>query len=132
MSASFGYELNPLHLTDEEREEIKNQTARYKKIALLVTEGDFYRLISPFDRNCCAWMFVSPDKRRAVTVYVQKLGVPAWPRNLVYLTGLNPDARYRIEEMDGEFYGDELMHAGIALPWMGDFQSASFTLEQID
>lgn len=45
---------------------------------------------------------------------------------------MNPDARYRIEEMDGEFYGDELMHAGIALPWMGDFQSASFTLEQID
>ncbi len=132
MSASFGYELNPLHLTDEEREEIKNQTARYKKIAPLVTEGDFYRLISPFDRNCCAWMFVSPDKRRAVAVYVQKLGVPAWPRNLVYLAGLNPDARYRIEEMDGEFYGDELMHAGIALPWMGDFQSASFTLEQID
>lgn len=41
MSASFGYELNPLHLTDEEREEIKNQTARYKKIAPLVTEGGF-------------------------------------------------------------------------------------------
>ena len=52
--------------------------------------------------------------------------------NLVYLDGLNPDARYRIEELDGEFYGDELMHAGIALPWMGDFQSASFTLEQVE
>ncbi len=31
-----------------------------------------------------------PDRRKAVAVYVQKLGVPAWPRNLVYLDGLNP------------------------------------------
>ncbi|MCI8553825.1 MAG: alpha-galactosidase [Clostridiales bacterium] len=132
MSASFGYELNPLHLTDEERAEIRNQTALYKRIAPLVVEGDFYRLISPFEADGCAWMFVSPDRRRAFAIYVQKLSKPAWPQDRLRLQGLDPDARYRIEELDGVFYGDELMYAGLALPRLFDFESVSYTLERLD
>lgn len=41
MSASFGYELNPLNLSNEERAMIAEQTAQYKRIAPLVVNGDF-------------------------------------------------------------------------------------------
>lgn len=72
MSASFGYELNPLELSEEERRQIAEQTVRYHALGSLITDGDFYRLVSPFETNSCAWMFVSPDKSRAVATYVRR------------------------------------------------------------
>lgn len=127
MSASFGYELNPLALTPEERQQIREQTAQYRQIAPLITEGDFYRLRSPFEGNDGSWLFVLPDKSRALVIYVRKLTEPACMRRLK-LVGLDPQAMYRVEELNAVFGGDELLYAGLALPEMGDFDAVSFTL----
>lgn len=130
MSATFGYELNPLSLTPEERRQIAEQTARYRAVCDLVEEGDFYRLMDPFTSNRCAWMFVSPDKGRAFAVYVQQLTQPSLTARL-RLAGLDPDARYRVEELDATFGGDELMYAGLAVPWLKDFEAVSYTLTRV-
>ena len=106
MSASFGYELNPLELSEEERRQIAEQTARYHALGSLITDGDFYRLVSPFETNSCAWMFVSPDKSRAV-------------------------ATYHIDELDADFGGGELMFAGLGIPVLKDFEALSFTLTRV-
>ncbi len=131
MSASFGYELNPLLLTEEERAQIKAQTAMYREISDIVVFGDFYRLINPFTENACAWMFVLPDKSRAFAVYVRQLAVPADPRNVLKCQGLDPSAVYRVRELGAEFGGDELMYAGLAIPPLLDFEAVSYTLEKI-
>ncbi len=128
MSASFGYELNPLHLTDEERAQIKTQTDRYREVSDLVLKGDFYRLINPFKTNACAWMFVLPDKSKAYAVYVRQLNLPADPVKVLKFRGLDPDAVYHIDELDADFGGDELMYAGIALKHLWDFEATAFTL----
>lgn len=130
MSASFGYELNPLALTAEERKEIQAQTAKYRELEPLISAGDFYRLRSPFEGRDCSWMFVLPDKSRAFAVYVRQLTAYAY-RPRLKLTGLDPNARYRIDELDAVYSGDELMYAGLALPVLGDFEAVSFTLTRV-
>ena len=134
MSASFGYEMNPLSLSEGERAAMAEQTAFYRRINDLVAAGDFYRLAGPFEENAAgtddaAWMFVSPDRNRAFAVYVRRLTTPAGPARVIKLQGLDPDAVYHIDELDGDFGGDELMYAGVATPYfMADFEALSFTL----
>lgn len=132
MSASYGYELNPLSLTLEDREQIRQQTSMYKEIADLIAEGDFYRLISPFATNRCAWMFVSKNRKRAFAVHVQQLCQSTAPYYRLKLAGLNADAHYFIKELDRQFNGDELMEAGLSIPMAGDFTALSYTITQIE
>ena len=63
-TGAFGYELDVSLLEADEREEIKRQTALYKKVRQLLLNGELYRLRSPFESNEAAWMLVSPTKRR--------------------------------------------------------------------
>ena len=73
MSGNFGYELDLTVFTEAEKEEVKRQVAMVKEVRELVQFGDFYRLLSPFEGNETAWMFVSPDQREALVVHVAVL-----------------------------------------------------------
>src|SRR5690606_4304911 len=79
LSGNFGYELDLTKFCDDEKEMVKAQVALYKELRPLVQYGDFYRLLSPFEGNATAWMFVSKDKREAFAVYVQVLQEPYAP-----------------------------------------------------
>jgi alpha-galactosidase len=61
------------------------------------------------------------------------------PYRRLYLAGLDENAAYRIEGREGEFFGDELMHAGLVISDrasgvrgeevpQGDYQSRVFIL----
>lgn len=45
--------------------------------------------------------------------------------------GLDPDARYHIDELDADFGGGELMFAGLGIPVLKDFEALSFTLTRV-
>lgn len=124
LSGNFGYELDLTKFSDKEKEMVKAQVALYKEIRPLVQYGDFYRLLSPFEGNATAWMFVSKDKREAFAVYVQVLQEPYAPLSRFRLRGLDPALDY-VFEGDGQTYGgDELMAAGLPVPqFHGDYQS---------
>ncbi len=138
---TFGYELDLNKLSDKENERVRKQIEFMKKYRQLIqVEGDFYRLLSPFEGNDTSWMVVAPDKSQAIVGFYQKLNkVNASPLRLK-LTGLDPDKLYEvsvdyssIEEFDPIFaliygintegeqvrtyqaYGDELMHAGLVI-----------------
>ena len=49
MAGTFGYELNPALLSDEEKEEIREQIKTFKKYEMLINEGTYWRLTSPFE-----------------------------------------------------------------------------------
>ena len=66
ISGLFGYELDPNRLTEEEKEEVKEQIGFMKKYRRLIQFGTFYRLVSPFEGNEMAWMVVSEDQRNAM------------------------------------------------------------------
>ncbi|OMD77354.1 alpha-galactosidase [Paenibacillus odorifer] len=132
MSGNFGYELDLTKLTEAEREDIRKQVSEYKELRMLIQYGDFYRLLSPFEGNETAWMFVSADKKEAFTTYFQVLAGPNPPLRRLRLKGLDPAKSYKLEFNGGVYRGDELMHFGLTLPQLeGDFRSLLFVLREV-
>ncbi len=131
MSGNFGYELDLTRLTDEEKQEVRDQVKQYKELRELIQFGDFYRLLSPFEGDQTAWMFVSGDRSEAFAGYFKVLAEPNPPLRRLKLQGLDPERQYRMSingDTEGLYYGDELMYHGIALPERyGDFQSTLFS-----
>ena len=138
---TFGYELDLNLLSDAEIETVKKQIAFMKENRELIQmDGDFYRLLSPFEGNETAWMVVSSDKTQAVAAFYQRLNKvnASWLR--LKLDGLDANIKYevscdmapvtsydaKIAEAYGhktdedsvktyQAYGDELMSAGIPI-----------------
>ncbi|WP_077617052.1 alpha-galactosidase [Bacillus sinesaloumensis] len=113
---TFGYELNPLELSDEDRNVIKVQVEFYKTHRNLVRDGNFYRLQSPFEQNETAWMIVSKDKKEALVGYYKVLATPTTKKHQVLtLKGLDESISYTINGTEDIYYGDELMYRGLPL-----------------
>mgnify|MGYP002239616063 FL=1 len=64
MSGTFGYELNLMKLSEEEKQEIREQIAEYKSYAPIIQNGLYYRLSNPTTEEICAWEFVHTDEKR--------------------------------------------------------------------
>ena len=148
MSGTFGYELDPAHLTADERTQVQGQIARFKAWYDVIQNGDYYRLTAPGEGRCMAWQFVSPDKGEALLNVVVTHTTPNMRPIHLRLRGLDPDATYRVAEMDIEgsvgitdmtamkpregeacHSGAALMYAGLTLPFMGgDFPSLQLHL----
>ncbi|MCX7714445.1 MAG: alpha-galactosidase [Clostridia bacterium] len=123
-SGNLGYELDVGILTDTEKDIICKQIDFYKNIRPLVLFGDFYRLISPFEGNDAAWMFVSEDKDEAVVFYFGILSVPNSSVKRLKLRGLDENADYELVGGNVCYGGDRLMYAGINITNIrGDFSS---------
>ena len=131
MAGVFGYELDLTQLTSEEKAEIKEQVAFYKKHRQLLQYGTFYRLESPFEGNDTAWMFVSKDQTEAMVFYFRVLAEAAHPLVTLKLAGLAEEATYQMEDVT--FAGDELMNLGFYIDseLHGDYATQRFYLKQI-
>ena len=130
MSGTFGYELDPGALSQEEREAIARQVERYKSVWDLVQDGDYYRLSSPFEEGpFTAWAHVSPDRRRALVSLVTGAMHAAPPFVTLCIRGLEPDCTYCINGEE-RYRGDVLMEVGYPVPvMMDDYQSLQLVLE---
>ena len=112
---SFGYELDPLKLTEEDREVIKKQVAEFHRSYNVIHFGDQYRLISPWESSDrVAMMTVSPDKKEAL-VLVATPTKPHNPKLILRLKGLLPEGRYFVEETGKTYSGSRLMEVGVNL-----------------
>ncbi|WAH36271.1 alpha-galactosidase [Alicyclobacillus dauci] len=132
MAGTFGYELDLMALTDEERKEIKDQVTFYKSVRELVQFGHLYRLLNPNGKGSSAWMYVSNDRRSALVTYVHTLA-EADPRLVTLrLKGLEPRFKYHVSGMESEVGGDQLMYVGLNVPVVdGDFKSFTWHLTQV-
>ncbi|MGL4653432.1 alpha-galactosidase [Cetobacterium sp.] len=115
---AFGYELDLNKITDEEKEIVKKQVEFFKENRELIQFGDFYRLVSPFEKklNDAAWMVVSKDKKEAIVAKYKILSVPNAGYESLLLSGLDEDYLYSVEslQVQGEsYYGDELHTSGL-------------------
>ena len=141
---TFGYELDLNLLSDQEMEEVKKQVAFMKEYRELIqVDGDFFRLLSPFEGNDTAWQVVSQDKKQSVAMFYQKLNKvnASWLR--LKVKGLQEDGLYQVILADEpaktyEAYGDELMYGGIPIDRMelnrrgGDFASLLFVIKKVN
>lgn len=114
---TFGYELDMNKISEDDKKKVLEQTAFFKKYRQLIGTGEFYRLISPFDKdgNLTAWMIVSKDKKQALVGYYQVLSRPNPKYPGFKLAGLDENMLYRVKPLERDMYGDELMNVGIML-----------------
>jgi alpha-galactosidase len=131
MSGNFGYELDLTKLSEEEKAIVKQQVAFYKDIRRLVQFGTFYRILSPFEGNETAWMFVAEDKSEAFVAYFRVLAEANAPLSFLRLKGLDPNKDYEIIGSGEVYGGDELMYVGLNVPERrGDFISVIWHLKE--
>ncbi len=129
MAANFGFEIDASKLTAQERDLIKANIALYKEIRPIIQFGGFFRLLSPFDGNETAWIYVTEDREKAVLFYFKKTAGAHEPFKTLRLKGLAPDKRYTLVGLGQSFSGDTLMNAGINTPGViGDFGSSMIRL----
>jgi alpha-galactosidase len=144
MSGNFGYELDLTTLSEAEASLAKAQVMAYKELRGLVQQGDFYRLLSPFEGNEAAWMFVSGNRREALVFHAKVLAVPNARLARLRLAGLDPSLNYACTQVataasDGAsrgwrepLGGDLLMAAGATMPeGHGDFATILWHLQAV-
>ncbi|WP_416147215.1 alpha-galactosidase [Salipaludibacillus sp. HK11] len=132
MSGNLGYELDVTKFSAEDKFVISDQVKQYKKIREVIQFGDFHRLLSPFENDDTAWMYVSKDRSEAVVAYFQMFGEANAAYKKIRFRGLNKNELYKITELNKHYYGDELMNIGVNLPFLeGDFQSVMWTIKQV-
>ena len=133
MAGTFGYELDPAKMTDEECGEIREQIAEYKKYAQLVQNGLYYRLSNPFAEEISAWEFASEDGKE-VLVNVVMLEIHGnMTVNYVKLKGLRAGQFYK-DSRTGKIYPAEaLMEVGIPMPLeFGEYKAYQIYLEMVE
>ena len=136
MSGNFGYELDLMKFTDEEKEEVKEQVALYKELRTFVQSGDMYRLKSPFedinnDGNDTAWMVISEDGNDIFAAYFRISCIVNGGIYRMKFTALDPMAKYEVVGEDKQYYGDELMNIGLVFEMWGDYTSKIWRLKRI-
>ena len=122
----LGFDIGLHHINDQELGYLKTAVANWHRLQPVILDGTQYRLVSPYQGNHMAVNYVSADRSHAVlfaydihTRYKEVL-------QNVCLEGLDPQAQYRIEEinlMPGQksllpehgqtLSGDYLMKVGI-------------------
>ena len=131
MAGNFGYELDITKLSEEEKEELKEQISLYKEIRETVQFGALYRLKSPFNSNEVAWMMISEDKNEVVVSYVRQWALVNESFSNLKLTALDKDSEYEIIGEDIVLSGDELMYIGLNIPELyGDYVSKLWRLKR--
>ena len=130
MGGSFGYELDPGRLTDEEKAEVREQVRTYKENEHLMLNGDYFRLHTPGkDTEAAAWAFVSKDKNEALISIVSLDSHGNEPTTYIKIKGLRSDRMYHCEETGKTYSGAVLMHAGYPMPVVpGEYKAWQFHL----
>lgn len=128
-AGTFGYELDITKMNDHEIEILKNQIHHVRQLRSLSINGDFYRLISPYDSNYCVWSIVSKDKSEIFVMACRILNFAHIEEQKIKLQGLNPNYDYIDVLTNSLFHGDELMFTGFTPKFEGDFSTYTLHLK---
>ena len=133
MAGTFGYELDPKSLSEEEKREIKEQIVEYRQYAALIQEGLYYRLTNPLTEKVGAWEFISEDLSRVLVNAVVLQIHGNMPVNYVCLKGLKENSVYREQKSGRTYDSNALMECGILIPnEMGDYQAYQMYFELVN
>lgn len=132
MAGTFGYELNPALLSEEEKQTIREQIQTYKKYERLINEGTYWRLSNPFEDEVSAWMSVSREQDRALVSVVRLVSEANSTTVYIRLRGLKLDAVYLEENSGKQYFGAALMAAGIPLPaFTHEYEAYQFSFVEL-
>lgn len=117
LAGTFGYELDVTKLSEEERAQIPDQVALYKKYNTLVREGDYRRLASAQENHYFdCWQVTDADKTECLVTFVQAKARAQHRSRKLRLKNLNPQAVYVLEGTEECYSGEMLMKGGFLVP----------------
>ncbi len=122
MNGAFGYELDLAKVSGDEKETMRAQVSFYKKNRGIVNDGDYYRLLSPYETDYSAWMYVSGDQSRALLYFAAAALTPNPIPIRIKLQGLDGDRLYTVNHET--YTGRTLMNYGVYVavnPWNNNF-----------
>ncbi|KAK9233816.1 Melibiase-domain-containing protein [Lipomyces kononenkoae] len=130
MGGSFGLELDPDHLPDQDKAAIPELIALAEQINPIIIRGDMWRLNLPESSNYPAALFISEDGNQAVLFAFQIRATTVHNYPMLRLQGLDPIANYRI---DGErtLSGATLMNGGLQYRFGTDYDSKVVMLKKV-
>lgn len=122
----LGFDIKLSDMTADDIAYACEAVRNYNRLKPVILDGDLYRLVAPYQNTHSAAAYVSKDKDHAVlfTFDIQPRAVEH--RHNVILRGLDPNRRYRIQEInlmprqdtwvkDRAYSGDYLMNIGLDL-----------------
>ena len=135
MSGRLGMELQPAHMTEEERAQCTVAIADYKELREVIQLGNLYRLVSPYEsipvvekQQVASLMYVNDAKDHAVLFAYGLTSFMKQASRRIRLAGLDPTRTYTLIERNirvGEqpcvlhgksFTGAYLMSVGLDVP----------------
>ncbi|MBO6134085.1 MAG: alpha-galactosidase [Lachnospiraceae bacterium] len=97
MSGTFGYELDPRKLSENDKAMIRSQIETFKKYYDVIQRGDYYRLTEFGKTYYEAWQYAAKDASEALLNLVVTNPEPNQTPLNIRLKGLDPDAIYELE-----------------------------------
>ena len=138
MQGALGIGSNLNKWSDEDFALATKMIAYYKSIRETVQHGDLYRLFSPRESNLTANQYVSADGNQAVLFAFLHSEQFERPSPTILLRGLDEAATYRVKTIDDKVLektetttGSFLMHHGVNLRLIGDFDATSVVFEKV-
>lgn len=144
MMGKLGFDLKLDDLTKEEADYCRRAIKNYNALKPVILEGDQYRLVSPYEGQHAATMYVGKNDGDAVLftfdIYPRYRQVISKAESNVKLNGLVPSARYAVTEIDrtdgndskvGEYSGEYLMTVGLPLFTLSRLNSRVFSIKKI-
>ena len=140
----LGFDIGLKGMKPDELAFCRLAVANFHRLKPVVLDGDLYRLVSPYEGNHMAVMYVGKDRGKAV-LYAYDIH-PRYQEKLlpVKMKGLDPAKRYKVEEinlMPGSksrlsvngkvLSGDYLMKAGIEVFTAGQCRSRVVELTEV-
>jgi alpha-galactosidase len=144
MMGKLGYDIEVDKMTANELKFSQDAISNYKRLSDIIWHGDLYRLISPYEGNRAALMYVNSDKNRAVLFVYTLNSRYGETFNRIRLQGLDPSKTYKIQEINvsnegrrfgpsesGKSYtGDYLMKIGLSAGSESPLTSAVFEITE--
>ncbi|WP_270274627.1 alpha-galactosidase [Enterococcus casseliflavus] len=112
-STNMGYEMDIISLNDQEKKEIKKHLVEYKLERDLIMNGKFHRLVSPFNKNTCSWVFYNDTE---AILYFFRNTYQVFDLSLIIkIPVLDSSSFYKEESTDRIYSGSELANCGLSL-----------------
>ena len=96
----LGFDIRFSELAENDQQYIREAVKNWKRLSYVIADGDQYRLFSPYDGPHAATQFVSLKGDKSVLFAFDVHPTASDRTHPVRLEGLDPDANYRIEEIN--------------------------------
>jgi alpha-galactosidase len=126
MMCKLGFDIRIHEMKPEEQEYCRNAVQNFKRLESAILDGDMYRLMSPYESDHAAVMYVETSGKKSVLFTFDIHPRYGEQTQSLRLSGLRPDKKYELKEINllpgtnsrlscnGKTYsGDFLMKVGI-------------------